>query len=117
VRPEVTLPVGQHTIILTVNGDEAMKCTLSCNDRQRQPCQRSEDPHLTNSLRYMGFLKLMSNVKVVLTDSGEIQEETTILQITCLRQRENTERPLTAKLGTNQIVRVDPATIIQALSR
>jgi UDP-N-acetylglucosamine 2-epimerase (non-hydrolysing) len=52
-------------------------------------------------------------VKVVLTDLGGIQEEITILQISYLRQQENTARPVTAKLGTNQIVGIDPATIVQ----
>jgi len=73
--------------------------------------------HLTDPLGYLDFLKLMSNAKVVLTDSGGIQEETTILQIPCLTLRENTERPVTAKLGTNQIVGTDPATIVQAYRR
>ena len=72
---------------------------------------------LTDPLGYLDFLKLMSNAKVVLTDSGGIQEETTILQIPCLTLRENTERPVTARLGTNQIVGTDPATIVQAYRR
>jgi len=50
----------------------------------------------------------MSNAKVVLTDSGCIQEETTILQIPCLTLRENTERPITTELSTNQIVGTNP---------
>jgi UDP-N-acetylglucosamine 2-epimerase (non-hydrolysing) len=69
---------------------------------------------LIDSLGYLDFLKLMSNAKVVLTDSGGIQEETTILQIPCLTLRDNTERPVTTKLGTNQVVGTDPATILQA---
>ncbi len=72
---------------------------------------------LIDPLGYLDFLKLMSNAKVVLTDSGGIQEETTILQIPCLTLRENTERPVTTKLGTNQIVGTDPATIIKAYRR
>jgi UDP-N-acetylglucosamine 2-epimerase (non-hydrolysing) len=69
---------------------------------------------LTDPLGYLDFLKLMSNAKVVLTDSGGIQEETTILQIPCLTLRENTERPITTKLGTNQIVGTNPKNIIKA---
>jgi UDP-N-acetylglucosamine 2-epimerase (non-hydrolysing) len=72
---------------------------------------------LTEPLGYLDFLKLMSNAKVVLTDSGGIQEETTILQIPCLTLRENTERPITTELGTNQIVGTNPKTIIQAYKR
>ncbi len=59
----------------------------------------------------------MSNAKVVLTDSGGIQEETTILQIPCLTLRDNTERPVTTKLGTNQVVGTNPTTIIHAYKR
>ena len=70
--------------------------------------------YLTDPLGYLDFLHLMTNAKVVLTDSGGIQEETTILQIPCLTLRENTERPVTTKLGTNQIVGTNPKTIIQA---
>jgi UDP-N-acetylglucosamine 2-epimerase (non-hydrolysing) len=72
---------------------------------------------LTEPLGYLDFLKLMSNAKVVLTDSGGIQEETTILQIPCLTLRENTERPVTTEIGTNQIVGTNPTTIIQAYKR
>ncbi len=54
---------------------------------------------------------------MVLTDSGRIQEETTFLQIPCLTLRDNTERPITTKLGTNQVVETNPTTIIQAYRR
>jgi UDP-N-acetylglucosamine 2-epimerase (non-hydrolysing) len=72
---------------------------------------------LTDPLGYLDFLKLMSNAKVVLTDSGGIQEETAILNIPCLTLRENTERPITTEIGTNQIVGTDPTAIIQAYNR
>jgi UDP-N-acetylglucosamine 2-epimerase (non-hydrolysing) len=63
---------------------------------------------------YLDFLKLMASGKLVLTDSGGIQEETTILGIPCLTLRENTERPVTVELGTNQLVGRDPARILAA---
>ena len=63
---------------------------------------------------YLDFLKLMASAKLVLTDSGGIQEETTILKVPCLTLRENTERPVTADIGSNQIVGTDPAKIIEA---
>lgn len=72
------------------------------------------DLRLIDPLGYLDFLKLMSNAKVVLTDSGGIQEETTILKIPCLTLRDNTERPVTTKLGTNQVVGTNPTTIILA---
>ncbi len=53
---------------------------------------------------YLDFLKLTASARMVLTDSGGIQEETTILGVPCLTLRENTERPITAEIGTNRIV-------------
>ncbi len=50
---------------------------------------------------------------MVLTDSGGIQEETTILQVPCLTLRENTERPATISHGTNHLVGVDPENILR----
>ncbi|HUW30469.1 MAG TPA: UDP-N-acetylglucosamine 2-epimerase (non-hydrolyzing) [Planctomycetota bacterium] len=63
---------------------------------------------------YLDFLKLMSLAKFVLTDSGGIQEETTILNVPCLTLRENTERPVTVEVGTNRIVGTDTSVILSA---
>jgi UDP-N-acetylglucosamine 2-epimerase (non-hydrolysing) len=63
-------------------------------------------------LGYLDFLKLMSDARLVLTDSGGIQEETTILNVPCLTLRENTERPVTVDAGSNQIVGRDPQKIV-----
>ena len=65
-------------------------------------------------LGYLDFLSLMSGARVVLTDSGGIQEETTVLGIPCVTLRENTERPITVEMGTNTIVGSDPAKIVAA---
>jgi UDP-N-acetylglucosamine 2-epimerase (non-hydrolysing) len=70
--------------------------------------------HLIDPVGYLDFLKLMSCAAVVLTDSGGIQEETTILGIPCLTLRENTERPITITQGTNQLVGLDPTRILTA---
>lgn len=69
---------------------------------------------LLEPLGYLDFLKLTSDARVVLTDSGGIQEETTVLGIPCLTLRHNTERPVTVELGTNQLVGTDSAEIIRA---
>jgi UDP-N-acetylglucosamine 2-epimerase (non-hydrolysing) len=53
---------------------------------------------------YLDFMKLMINSKVVITDSGGIQEETTILEVPCLTVRPNTERPVTISHGTNKLI-------------
>jgi len=60
---------------------------------------------------YVDFLRLQADARLVLTDSGGIQEETTILGVPCLTLRENTERPITIEMGTNRLVGSDPAVI------
>jgi UDP-N-acetylglucosamine 2-epimerase (non-hydrolysing) len=69
---------------------------------------------LTEPLGYLDFLRLYSNSRLVLTDSGGIQEETTVLGIPCLTLRENTERPITITEGTNQLVGNNPESITSA---
>jgi UDP-N-acetylglucosamine 2-epimerase (non-hydrolysing) len=59
---------------------------------------------LLEPLPYLEFLALQRYAALVITDSGGIQEETTFLGIPCLTVRENTERPITVDLGTNQLV-------------
>jgi UDP-N-acetylglucosamine 2-epimerase (non-hydrolysing) len=78
--------------------------------------QESSAIQLTEPLGYLDFLKLMAQARVVLTDSGGIQEETTILKIPCLTLRHNTERPVTVEMGGNRIVGTDPETILSAFS-
>ena len=66
---------------------------------------------LIDPLGYIDFMALYSGARLVLTDSGGLQEETTVLGIPCLTLRENTERPVTIELGTNILVGTDPETI------
>jgi len=67
---------------------------------------------LIDPLGYMDFLSLMKHAKFVLSDSGGIQEETTVLGIPCLTLRNNTERPVTVDLGTNVVVGTDTELIV-----
>ncbi len=67
---------------------------------------------ITEPIGYLDFVSLMSKSKLVLTDSGGLQEETTALGIPCLTLRENTERPITVTEGTNTIVGTDKNLII-----
>ena len=69
---------------------------------------------LVDPLGYLDFLKAMSSARVVLTDSGGIQEETTILRVPCLTLRTTTERPITISNGTNRLAGVAPRRIIAA---
>jgi len=76
--------------------------------------QNTSGLRLIDPLGYLDFLGLYSTAKLVLTDSGGIQEETTVLGIPCLTLRENTERPITVEAGTNTIVGTDTEKIISA---
>ncbi|MEA2175862.1 MAG: hypothetical protein QOD00_3454 [Blastocatellia bacterium] len=69
---------------------------------------------LIEPLGYLDFLRLYSGARLVLTDSGGIQEETTALGIPCLTLRENTERPITIERGTNTLVGTDVGRILRA---
>jgi len=67
---------------------------------------------LFDPLGYLDFLCLMSNAAVVMTDSGGIQEETTILGVPCMTLRPNTERPVTIEQGTNRLVPLTASDIV-----
>ena len=69
---------------------------------------------LIKPLGYLDFMRLYSGARIVLTDSGGLQEETTALSIPCLTLRENTERPITISHGTNHLVGTNPEKIKQA---
>jgi UDP-N-acetylglucosamine 2-epimerase (non-hydrolysing) len=72
---------------------------------------------LTDPLGYLDFLYLMKHATLVVTDSGGIQEETTILGVPCITVRENTERPATVESGTNTIAGTKTETIKDAIRR
>lgn len=72
---------------------------------------------LVPPLGYLDFLHLLSSAKIVLTDSGGIQEETTILGVPCITLRENTERPVTIEHGTNVLVGSDPVSVLKEFTR
>jgi len=68
---------------------------------------------LIEPLTYLDFLNLLEDATLVLTDSGGIQEETTVLKVPCITLRENTERPITVTTGTNYLVGTDPKKILE----
>ncbi len=70
--------------------------------------------HLTGPVGYLDFMRLMAGAKVVLSDSGGIQEETTVLGVRCVTLRENTERPVTIEEGTNVLAGIRRETIMPA---
>jgi UDP-N-acetylglucosamine 2-epimerase (non-hydrolysing) len=74
----------------------------------------SERVRTVRPVSYHDSLKLIFHAKVVLTDSGGIQEETSFLNVPCLTLRENTERPVTVELGTSELVGNEPEAIRKA---
>lgn len=68
-------------------------------------------------LGYLDFLRLQSAARVVFTDSGGVQEETTVLGVPCITLRDNTERPVTCEQGTNQVVGTSRAAIEAAFGK
>ena len=88
---------------------EELKIVFPLHPRTREKIKEFDLEYITKSfstigpLSYLDMVCLMSQAKLVLTDSGGIQEETTILGIPCVTMRENTERPITIEKGTNQL--------------
>lgn len=76
--------------------------------------EKIEGLRLVDPLGYIDFLNLYSGAQLVLTDSGGIQEETSVLGIPCITLRENTERPITVTMGTNTIAGTDTNKVIDA---
>jgi UDP-N-acetylglucosamine 2-epimerase (non-hydrolysing) len=73
--------------------------------------------HITEPLSYLEFNYLVKNAKAVITDSGGISEETTVMNIPCLTLRNNTERPETVDLGTNELIGTEPKALGPAMKK
>ncbi len=73
--------------------------------------------HLLDPQPYLEFIYLVRDALAIVTDSGGITEEATVLNVPCLTLRANTERPETVELGTNELLGTDPATIGPAMAR
>jgi UDP-N-acetylglucosamine 2-epimerase (non-hydrolysing) len=73
--------------------------------------------HLTEPLSYLEFNYLVERARAVITDSGGVTEETTVLGVPCLTLRDSTERPETVTLGTNELIGTNPAKLAPALDR
>jgi len=112
-------------LLLEVLGRVSVKLPLvfALHPRTRSNIERFGLSGLMNAARvvllppqgYLETLGLMAEARVVLTDSGGIQEETTALGVPCLTLRENTERPITIEQGTNTLVGRDPQAIMQGV--
>jgi UDP-N-acetylglucosamine 2-epimerase (non-hydrolysing) len=69
--------------------------------------------HVCEPLGYLDFLGLEAEAKAVLTDSGGVQEEASVLQVPCFTLRNTTERPVTVELGTNTVIGLSPERIAE----
>lgn len=105
--------------LLTALGQVARECPLVFPVHPRT--RAALDGHVlpeglrpVPALGYLDFLALEAGARVVLTDSGGLQEETTVLGVPCLTLREETERPITVSEGTNEVVGRDPERIVAA---
>jgi UDP-N-acetylglucosamine 2-epimerase (non-hydrolysing) len=92
-----------------------MPVVFPVHPRTRKAMETVEEEHpglqLCEPLGYVDFLSLLADAGAVLTDSGGIQEETTYLGVPCFTLRDNTERPVTIRAGTNTLLGLDPAAI------
>lgn len=79
--------------------------------------ETSKGLRLIGPVGYLDFIALEANARLVLTDSGGVQEETTVLGVPCLTLRDNTERPITVTEGTNTLVGRDPEVITRHAAR
>ena len=135
-RPSnVDVPEALAEIVAAVKDlSEALPLVFPCHPRTRRRLESSSSRHMvgkdgpdqeqmkgrlvvTDPLGYLDFLSLMSGARLVLTDSGGIQEETTVLGIPCLTLRANTERPVTIEQGTNVLVDHSRDRILAAASK
>lgn len=73
--------------------------------------------HTIDPMGYLEFNYLVKNARAVVTDSGGITEETTVMSVPCITLRDNTERPETCTVGTNELIGTDPAHIAPALHK
>jgi UDP-N-acetylglucosamine 2-epimerase (non-hydrolysing) len=94
---------------------EQMPVVFPVHPRTRKMMEAAGAEHsgliLSEPLGYLDFLSLVADARMVLTDSGGIQEETSYLGIPCFTLRDNTERPVTVRAGTNTLLGLDPAAI------
>ena len=77
----------------------------------------SRNLHLTEPLGYLEFNFLVERSKAVITDSGGITEETTVMSVPCMTLRDSTERPETVTMGTNELLGTNPDAIAPAMQK
>jgi len=90
------------------------RARLEADASLRTRAEEARGLKLAEPVGYLDFLALTANARLVMTDSGGVQEETTALGVPCLTLRQSTERPVTVQVGTNTLVGTDPAQVVPA---
>jgi len=111
VHPRTLRSLEALGIRIGAEASRGAQARLSAGDSHRTGLR------LIEPLGYLDFLHLQKRAALVLTDSGGVQEETSILGVPCLTLRDNTERPITISRGTNRLVGSDPEKILSAARR
>ena len=100
---------GILDVLVEIAGRAPVILPLHPRTRSRVDLTALSGIRVVDPLSYLEFLDLQRQARLVITDSGGVQEETTFLGVPCLTVRENTERPVTVNLGTNTLVGQDPS--------
>jgi len=108
----LVFPIHPRTMARLNQFDLFSQCRLLRGDERIE--NLAEGLYCLDPLGYLDFLRLVSCAKIVLTDSGGIQEETTVLGVPCVTLRENTERPVTVTEGTNVLCGMSTTKILRA---
>lgn len=114
----VIFPIHPRTAKLLLGGRTASDLQdASLQDASRMLQERWPNLHIVEPMGYLEFNYLVERAKAVVTDSGGITEETTVMGVPCITLRDNTERPETCTVGTNELIGTNPAAIKPALDK
>jgi UDP-N-acetylglucosamine 2-epimerase (non-hydrolysing) len=106
-------------VILTHTGDLPVIFPVHPRTRKILDSINYNNPRLIqiDPMGYLQFIYLVQNAKAVITDSGGVTEETTVLNVPCLTLRNSTERPETVNIGTNELIGTDPSKLVPYLAK
>ena len=118
----VIFPIHPRTAKLFYNlwkptSDSSLKGREVCEDSKDILAKRFPNLHIVEPMGYLEFNYLVERAKAVVTDSGGITEETTVMGVPCITLRDNTERPETCTVGTNELIGTKPEAIKPALDK
>ena len=118
----VIFPIHPRTAKLFYNlwkptSDSSLKGREVCKDSEDILAKHFPNLHIVEPMGYLEFNYLVERAKAVVTDSGGITEETTVMGVPCITLRDNTERPETCTVGTNELIGTKPEAIKPALDK